>query len=154
MIHWLPRAREADIALAPRSFFQRLSAVDPRLHNPEGFIAFLPVAAARLKPLPREADEKECFMQNAVPTVRIIFDGRALEVPEGISVAAAVLGHAHAGSTAVHPVDGSPRAPYCLMGVCFECLMEIDGQADVQSCLVPVREGMIVNRQTWPAENR
>lgn len=93
-------------------------------------------------------------MQNAVPTVRIIFDGRVLEVPQGISVAAAVLGHAHVAQTAVHPVDHSPRAPYCLMGVCFECLMEIDGRADVQSCLVPVREGMIVNRQMPPAEDK
>ena len=67
--------------------------------------------------------------------------------PAGISVAAAVLGHAHAGHTCKHPVDGSARAPYCLMGVCFECLMEIDGEPDVQSCLVTVREGMVVRRQ-------
>ncbi|WP_419525505.1 2Fe-2S iron-sulfur cluster-binding protein [Bilophila wadsworthia] len=33
------------------------------------------------------------------------------------------------------------------MGVCFECLMEIDGEPDVQSCLVTVREGMVVRRQ-------
>lgn len=92
-------------------------------------------------------------MHNAnTATVRIIFDGRALDVPAGISVAAAVLGHAHAGHTATHPVDHSSRAPYCLMGVCFECLMEIDGEADVQSCLVPVREGMVVNRQTPPED--
>ena len=51
-------------------------------------------------------------MHNAnTATVRIIFDGRALDVPAGIRVAAAVLGHAHAGRTATHPVDHSPRAP-------------------------------------------
>ena len=72
-------------------------------------------------------------MQNA-STVHITFDGQPMEVPAGISVAAAVLGHAHAGHT-------------CLMGVCFECLMEIDGEPDVQSCLVTVREGMVVRRQ-------
>ena len=81
------------------------------------------------------------------PTVHILFDDKPLEVPAGISVAAAVLGHAHAGETCRHPVDGSPRAPYCLMGVCFECLMEINGQPDVQSCLVTVQEGMAVRRQ-------
>ncbi|MEX3726298.1 (2Fe-2S)-binding protein [Bilophila wadsworthia] len=85
-------------------------------------------------------------MQNA-STVHITFDGQPMEVPAGISVAAAVLGHAHAGHTCKHPVDGSARAPYCLMGVCFECLMEIDGEPDVQSCLVTVREGMVVRRQ-------
>lgn len=81
------------------------------------------------------------------PTVHITFDDKPLEVPAGISVAAAVLGHAHAGHTCHHPVDGSARAPFCLMGVCFECLMEINGERNVQSCLVPVEEGMVVRRQ-------
>lgn len=85
-------------------------------------------------------------------TVHITFDGKDVESPAGISVAAAVLGHAHAGHTCNHPVDGSPRAPYCLMGVCFECLMEINGKPDVQSCLVNVEEGMIINRQLNPLE--
>lgn len=92
-------------------------------------------------------------MQNTTsPSVRLVFDGNTLEVPAGISVAAAVLGHAHAGHTCRHPVDGSARAPYCLMGVCFECLMEIDGERDVQSCLVAVRDGMTVRRQHQPVE--
>ena len=59
---------------------------------------------------------KDYAMQNA-STVHITFDGQPMEVPAGISVAAAVLGHAHAGHTCKHPVDGSARAPYCLMGV-------------------------------------
>lgn len=85
-------------------------------------------------------------MQNISSTVCIKFEGQTIEVPAGISVAAAVLGHAHAGYCCHHPVDGSKRAPYCLMGVCFECMMEIDGVPNVQSCLVQVREGMVVRR--------
>jgi hypothetical protein len=27
------------------------------------------------------------------------------------------------------PVSGLPRAPLCMMGVCFECLVEVDGHA-------------------------
>lgn len=80
-------------------------------------------------------------------SVHIVFDGESLEVPAGISVAAAVLGHSHADYTRRHPVDGSRRAPYCLMGVCFECLMEINGEPDVQACLVPVEDGMVIKRQ-------
>ncbi|WP_136805800.1 (2Fe-2S)-binding protein [Desulfosediminicola flagellatus] len=83
----------------------------------------------------------------AAGSVTITVDDRELQVPEGITVAAAVLGHAHAGRTYIHPVDNSPRAPYCLMGVCFECLMEINGEPDVQSCLISVEEGMIIKRQ-------
>jgi len=45
------------------------------------------------------------------------------------------------------PVDGSPRAPYCMMGVCYECQLEIDGRQNQQSCLVKARAGMVTRRQ-------
>ncbi|WP_370205076.1 (2Fe-2S)-binding protein [Bradyrhizobium diazoefficiens] len=45
------------------------------------------------------------------------------------------------------PVNGGRRAPYCMMGVCFDCLAVVDGVASVQTCLTPVREGMRVERQ-------
>ncbi len=80
--------------------------------------------------------------------VEIFVDGKAVQVPTGISVAAAVLGHTH-HSLPFHTntMDGSARAPYCLMGVCFECMMEINGKENVQSCLVAVEEGMQIKRQ-------
>lgn len=84
-------------------------------------------------------------------TVTILVDDIPVTVPAGISVAAAVLGHHHAGETYTNPVDGSPRAPYCLMGVCFECMMEINGEPNIQSCLITVQEGMIVKRQVETA---
>lgn len=79
-------------------------------------------------------------------TVQIHFDGRPLQVPAGRSVAAALLlaGVQHFRRSAV---SGEPRAPYCMMGVCFECLVEIDGVPSRQACLVPVREGMQVRAQ-------
>ncbi len=81
-------------------------------------------------------------------TVKIIVDGTEMQVPQGISVAAAVLGHSHKHEGFHNnTMDGSARAPYCLMGVCFECMLEINGVENVQSCLVGVEEGMIVNRQ-------
>ena len=39
-------------------------------------------------------------------------------------------------------MSGEKRAPYCLMGTCFECLMEIDGIANRQACMTIVAEGM------------
>ena len=80
-------------------------------------------------------------------TVTIIFEGEPLQVPAGISVAAAVIGPGRAGHTGINPVTGEQRAPNCLMGVCFECVMEIDGKRNQQSCLVTVQEGMQVKRQ-------
>lgn len=75
------------------------------------------------------------------PLVRVAVEGRALDVPAGLSVAAALLA---AGVPAFRstPASGAPRAPYCLMGSCFECLLEIDGVPNRQSCQVPVQAGM------------
>lgn len=41
--------------------------------------------------------------------------------------------------------SGAPRAAFCLMGTCQDCVVEIDGRTD-QSCLVPVEPGMRVRR--------
>jgi D-hydroxyproline dehydrogenase subunit gamma len=67
-------------------------------------------------------------------------------VPAGASAAAAVLA-AGFDSIRVTPVAGCERAPYCMMGVCFDCLAEIDGAANRQSCMIEVRPGMRVSRQ-------
>jgi len=84
-------------------------------------------------------------------TVTITFDDEALRVPAGISVAAALLvGGVHDFRSSV--VGQVPRAPYCMMGVCFECLVEVDGVPARQSCLVPVQDGMQVRRQIGAAE--
>ena len=81
-----------------------------------------------------------------VDTVTVTFEGKPCEVPAGISVAAALLGltDEHFCHSAA---EDDERAPYCLMGVCFECLVEIDGVMNRQACLEPVFEGMQVKRQ-------
>ncbi|RPI41787.1 MAG: (2Fe-2S)-binding protein, partial [Betaproteobacteria bacterium] len=79
-------------------------------------------------------------------TVTVTVNGEAVSVPRGFTAAAAMLLHA-GGATRTTPVSGQGRAPYCMMGVCFECLMQIDGEPNQQGCLVIVREGMRINRQ-------
>ena len=78
--------------------------------------------------------------------VTLTLDGAPVEVFEGDSVAAALLG-ANPAYTRRSPVSGAPRAPYCMMGICFECLVEIDGIPNRQACMVQVRDGMSVKRQ-------
>ena len=79
-------------------------------------------------------------------SVMIEFEGQPLAVPPGISLAAALLanGVRQTRSTAV---SGAPRAPYCMMGVCFECLVEVDGMPNCQACMVTVSAGLKVRRQ-------
>ncbi|HWK47750.1 MAG TPA: (2Fe-2S)-binding protein [Stellaceae bacterium] len=45
------------------------------------------------------------------------------------------------------PVSDALRGPYCMMGVCFDCLATVDGVASVQTCLTQVRDGMRIDRQ-------
>ena len=79
-------------------------------------------------------------------TIAVEVEGRTVLVPEGASAAAAVL---VAGLRSIRetPVEGSERAPYCMMGVCFDCLAEIDGVSNRQSCMVEARPGMRIRRQ-------
>jgi predicted molibdopterin-dependent oxidoreductase YjgC len=78
--------------------------------------------------------------------IEIEFDGRPLAVPGQGSVAAALMA---AGVTRLRstPVSGAPRAPYCMMGICFECLVEIDGVANRQACVVTVQPAMKIRSQ-------
>ncbi len=82
----------------------------------------------------------------AGPALHFTVDGVPATARAGDSVAAAMLA---AGLRACRttPVSGAVRGPYCLMGVCFECLVVIDGVGNTQACLVPVREGMRVETQ-------
>ena len=84
-------------------------------------------------------------------TVTLTIDGRSVRAREGDSVAAAMIaaGFAQCRTT---PVSGSARAPYCMMGVCFDCLVAIDGVGNRQGCLVRVREGMQVELQLGKRE--
>ncbi len=78
--------------------------------------------------------------------VGILVDGSPVTARAGDSVAAALLA-AGVQSCRTTAVSGTPRAPYCMMGVCFDCLVTIDGAASRQACLVPVRAGMRVETQ-------
>ena len=83
--------------------------------------------------------------------VAITVDGKAISARTGDTVAAALLA-AGIGHCRTTPVSGAPRAPYCLMGVCFDCLVTIDGVGSRQACLVAVREGMAVETQLGKRE--
>ena len=84
------------------------------------------------------------FSAGAPPmrTVTVIVDGVPVAVPEDFTVAAALLMIEQRRPWRRSAVSGAPRAPYCLMGVCFECVAEIDGQPGCRTCLTPVRAGM------------
>ncbi len=77
-------------------------------------------------------------------TVSITVDGEAFEVPEGANLAAALLAAGLQGFRNT-PVSGAPRGPFCMMGACYDCLVEIDGVTQ-QACMTKVADGLVVNR--------
>ena len=78
--------------------------------------------------------------------VAFTIDGKRHTGRPGDTVAAALLA-AGVETCRTSAVGGVPRAPYCMMGVCFECLVTIDGVGNRQGCLVPLVEGMRVETQ-------
>jgi predicted molibdopterin-dependent oxidoreductase YjgC len=79
---------------------------------------------------------------DAAKTLAIDVDGRTLSVDARWTVAAALVAHGYAQCR--RNDAGEPRGPFCLSGVCFECLVEIDGVPQRQACLTPVAQGMKV----------
>tara|TARA_S200000501_G_scaffold208187_1_gene195598 strand:- start:403 stop:711 length:309 start_codon:yes stop_codon:yes gene_type:complete len=86
------------------------------------------------------------FNQKTKLSVKIEFDGQVVEAVEGDTVAGAIMA-AGISDLREAPVSGAPRGPYCMMGVCFECLVEIDGIGHQQACLLSVKNGMIIKRE-------
>ena len=74
--------------------------------------------------------------------VTIEVDGAPVTTYPGESLAAALLA---AGRRAFgRTTSGAPRGPFCNMGICYDCAVEIDGVAGVRACMAAVRAGMKV----------
>lgn len=84
--------------------------------------------------------------------VRIVVNGREVEAVPGQSVWSAM---ALDGQTVTRhaALSGEMRSAYCAMGVCFECMVEIDGLPNQQACLRQVAEGMVVTTQNITEES-
>jgi predicted molibdopterin-dependent oxidoreductase YjgC len=78
--------------------------------------------------------------------VRVTIDGQEVRVRAGETVAAAALIHGLL-PLRTSAISGAPRGPYCMMGACFDCLVEIDGTPNRQACQVRVAAGMAIRRQ-------
>ncbi|MBU0491647.1 MAG: (2Fe-2S)-binding protein [Chloroflexi bacterium] len=82
------------------------------------------------------------------PRRKVLFtcDGREVEGYEGEPIAAAL----HAAGIKVLRRSirlHRPRGFFCANGKCASCLMVVDGEPNVMTCVTPLREGMIVETQ-------
>jgi predicted molibdopterin-dependent oxidoreductase YjgC len=89
--------------------------------------------------------------ESAERRLTVFVDGAATAARDGDSVAAVLLAAGHA-SCCTTAASGRRRGPYCLMGVCFDCLLVIDGVANRQACMTSVRDGMRIETQRGKRE--
>ncbi len=83
--------------------------------------------------------------------VEIFVGDTSVLAREGDTVSAALLASGLDVRRAT-AVSGAPRLPYCMMGVCFDCLVTVDGVGNRQGCLVPVQPGMRIEVQRGKRE--
>lgn len=75
------------------------------------------------------------------PPLTFYFNGNPVAAQQGDSIAAALLSN---GITTTRLTrNGTARGPYCMMGACYDCLVEING-VTVQSCMTTATEGLEV----------
>jgi NADPH-dependent 2,4-dienoyl-CoA reductase/sulfur reductase-like enzyme len=78
--------------------------------------------------------------------VGLRFDGDVISAEEGEPVAAALVAHGVL-EIARSPKFHRPRGPSCFRAACDGCLARVDGVPNVMTCMVPAREGMVIEAQ-------
>lgn len=79
--------------------------------------------------------------------LRIWVNGKEAYAFDGETVAAALLAQGIRQFRLTHK-EHAPRGVYCGMGVCFECMVRVDGNPNVQACLTPLVEGMRIETES------
>ena len=74
------------------------------------------------------------------------FGERLVPFREGQTVGAALMA-AGIRSWRTTRVDGRPRGLFCGIGICFDCLVVIDGTPNQRACLALARPGLAVTAQ-------
>lgn len=74
--------------------------------------------------------------------VTITVDGVPLPAHPGETIAGALLASGRRAWR--HTRHGQPRGLFCGIGLCFDCLVTVNGTPNVRACLTPVAPGMVV----------
>jgi len=84
--------------------------------------------------------------KSAGDKITITVEGEEIEAYEGEPIAAALLA---ADITVFRRTKKrqDPRGPFCGIGLCTDCVMKVNGEPNVRTCITPVEDGMVVEKQ-------
>lgn len=83
-------------------------------------------------------------------TVQFTFNGQTIVGYKNDTIASALLANG-IRTLRQHEQSGEPRGIYCNIGHCFECRVNVNGEANIRACLTPIEQNMIVeSRQPLP----
>jgi hypothetical protein len=78
--------------------------------------------------------------------VSFSFAGKDIDFEAGQSVGAALIAAGHRSwRTTRH--SGAPRGVFCGIGVCFDCLVVVNGSPNQRACLTEAQDGDTVEPQ-------
>ena len=78
--------------------------------------------------------------------VSFYYNGQVVEGYEGEPIAAALM-NAGVWAHRYTRKRKEPRGVFCAIGRCTDCVMVVDGEANVRTCITPLKEGMRVQTQ-------
>jgi predicted molibdopterin-dependent oxidoreductase YjgC len=81
--------------------------------------------------------------------VTVTVDGEACVGLQGQTIAGVALANGRLAWRRTS-VAGRPRGLFCGIGVCFDCLVTVNGQRDVRACQRRARDGDVVTVQHDP----
>lgn len=79
-------------------------------------------------------------------TVIITVDGNPVEAFEGEPIAAALMAKGIKVFRKTR-LRKDPRGVFCAIGQCTDCVMTVDQQPNVRTCITPVKEGMEIRTE-------
>jgi len=79
--------------------------------------------------------------------ISFTFNGNVFTCESGQSIAAALIASDNRQLRATR-FGNEPRSIFCGIGICFDCVVVVDGVANQRSCLVEAKQGMKVDSTT------
>ena len=85
--------------------------------------------------------------------VTVFLDGTPIKVERGHMIAAALLDKGIRVNRYTRK-NHEARGIFCGIGQCTDCVMVVNGQRNVRTCITPVEEGMIIETQNRTEDDK